>query len=168
VPTAVRNAVATREATTDLTRCGRSAILHAVRILRSLSVALVVILWSAVAWSGSPDIERQIQALRGTANDMEALDSERRVREEIGVLRQWLDEAWNFQSRGADGTAKRFLDLCVGQTELIRQRINTVKAGSDADKREAAVADTKNKIQKTREALDKAKTKKSVLEAQTK
>jgi hypothetical protein len=128
----------------------------------------VLVLWPAAAWSGSPDVERQITALRGTANDMEALDPERRVREEIGVLRQWLDEAWNYNSRGAESAAKRFLDLCVGQTELIRQRINTVKATLSADKRKQAVAETQQKIQQTRSAIEQAKLKKAALEAQTK
>lgn len=132
------------------------------------ALVLAASLWPAVAWSGNADIERQITALRGTANDMESLDSERRVREEIGVLRQWLDEAWNFNTRGAESTAKRFLDLCVGQTELIRQRINTVRATIEADKREAAIADTKKKIQQTKDAIEKARQRKAVLEAQTK
>jgi hypothetical protein len=139
----------------------------AVRTPRALFVVPAVLLWSALAAASSPDLDRQIQALKGTAADVEALDSDRRVREEIGVLKSWLDEASNYNARGAENTSRKFLDLCVGQTELIRQRLQTVKLQAEAADKRKTIADTKKQIQQTREAIEKAKQKKAVLEAQT-
>jgi hypothetical protein len=99
---------------------------------------------------------------------MEALDTDRRVREDIGQLRSWLDEAWNYQSRGAENTTRRVLDLCVAQSELIRQKLTTVKLGDEADKAQAAVAETKKRIKQKRDAIEKAKARKIALETQVK
>jgi hypothetical protein len=116
----------------------------------------------------STDLEREIQALRATANDMEALDTERRVRDDIGVLRAWLDEAWNQQARGSGESARRTLTLCVAQTDLIRQRLAAVKAEDAAAKRRRDAAELRARIKEKRASLEEAKAKKAVLEATVK
>jgi hypothetical protein len=57
---------------------------------------------------------------------------------------------------------------CLGQAELIRQKINVSKLRAQADKRESALQETRRKIDQARKALGDTVVKKKAMEANVK
>jgi hypothetical protein len=120
------------------------------------------------AYAGGGDIQREIKAQQATANDLSALDNQKLVADEIALLKTWLDEAWNRQSKDQSGKAREVLERCVAQTDLIRQKLTSAKAKADADAHERAARDARDKVQKTKKALDDANVKKKAMEMNAK
>jgi hypothetical protein len=130
-----------------------------------LSVFLFLFAHVKSSWAGEEDdLQRQIETQRTGANDLDKLDDLHATTEEIILLKSWLDEAWRLRSKHEYDQVREVLDRCLGQAELIRQKINAAKLRAQLQKREAAVAELRAKIQRTRKALQETTIKKKALE----
>ena len=110
------------------------------------------------------DLQREIDTQRVSVADLERLDEQKATGDEIAQLRSWLDEAWSLRSKHEYDQVREVLDRASAQAELIRAKITASKLRAQAQKNEAAVADLKARIAKTRKALSDTITKKKVLE----
>ena len=113
------------------------------------------------------DLQRQIETQRSGVNDLDRLDDMRATTDEITLLRAWLDEAWNLRSKHEYDQVREVLDRCIGQAELVRQKISAAKLRSQAQKREATVNELRAKIAATKKALQDTQIKKKALEEPT-
>jgi hypothetical protein len=137
----------------------------------SLALAFVLAGWSlaprdAVAGE-EDDLQRQIETQRSGANDLDRLDDLRATTDEITMLRTWLDEAWNLRSKHEYDQVREVLDRCIGQAELVRQKISAAKLRAQMQKREATVNELRAKITATKKALQETQVKKKALEEPT-
>lgn len=130
-----------------------------------LTAALVLAVGSGVARAGEEDdLQRQIDTQRSGLSDLDRLDELRATTDEITLLKSWLDEAWNLRSKHEYDEVREVLDRCIAQAELIRQKISASKLRAQVQKREAALDDTRNKIQTTKKALQEMTIKKRAME----
>jgi hypothetical protein len=121
------------------------------------------------AWAGEEDdLQRQIETQRAGASDIERLDELHAAGDEIVLLKAWLDEAWDLRAKHEYDQVREVLDRAIAQAELIRQKINVSKLRAQADKREAALKDTRQKIEEARRSLAAIAAKKKSLEAASK
>jgi predicted RND superfamily exporter protein len=128
---------------------------------------LVLLILSAVparANQESEDLRRQIESQRAAVSDLERLDERHQVTDEITLLRSWLDEAWSQYSKEEYKKVREVVDRCLAQAELIRQRITAAKMTAYANDREQAVRTTRDKLQRTRQALLEAQATKKAME----
>ena len=66
--------------------------------------------------------------LSGTgATDLERLDELKATRDEISLLRSWLDEAWGLRSKHEYDQVREVLDRAFKQADLIRAKITVSK-----------------------------------------
>jgi hypothetical protein len=126
----------------------------------------------AVGWLGLPsgarageadDLQRMIDAARTGANDLERLDDQRAVREEITLMRVWLDSAWRLRSDQKYDEVRVVLDRCQAQRDMIRQRIAAAKAVAEATRKETEVRRMRDKLAKIRDAIQAATLQKAAL-----
>ena len=113
------------------------------------------------------DLQRQIETQRAGVNDLDRLDDLRATTDEITMLRTWLDEAWSLRSKHEYDQVREVLDRCIGQAELVRQKISAAKLRAQVQKREATVNDLRAKITATKKALQDTQIKKKALEEPT-
>jgi hypothetical protein len=132
-----------------------------------LSIIAVMCLASG-AYAGSADLQREIKAQQSAASDLAALDTGKVVQDEIALLKSWLDEAWNRQAKDQSSRARESLERCLAQSDLIRQKLTTAKAMADAASREKAAKDARDKLQRTKKALEDAIVKKKAMEMNAK
>jgi hypothetical protein len=137
---------------------------------RPLAVMIVSLL-IASAWAPGraqageeDDLQRQIEAQRAGVVDLDRLDELHATTEEITMLRTWLDEAWSLRSKHEYDQVREVLDRCLGQAELVRQKINAAKLRAQVQKRETALGELRAKIDRTRKALQDITIKKKALE----
>jgi hypothetical protein len=139
---------------------------------RALALSLSLSLLASgvsTAWAGEEDdLQRQIETQRSGATDIERLDELHAAGDEIMLLKSWLDEAWGLRSKHEYDQVREVLDRALAQAELVRQKINVSKLRAQADKREAALKELRQKIDQTRRALDGVAGKKKTLEAAAK
>jgi hypothetical protein len=136
---------------------------------RHLLLSLAALALAATtARAGSADLKREIQAQQSAANDLAALDPGHMVADEIALLKTWLDEAWDRQTKDQGARAREALDRCLAQGDLIRQKITTGKMLAQAAEHEKAAADAKDKLAATKKALDEANVKKKAMEMNAK
>jgi hypothetical protein len=114
------------------------------------------------------DLQRQIETQRSGVNDIERLDELHTAGDEIVLLKAWLDEAWSLRAKHEYDDVRAVLDRALGQAELIRQKIAASKLRAQADKREAALQETRHRIDVARKALADTTIKKKALEAANK
>ncbi len=137
----------------------------------SLALAFVLSTWSlaprAAVAGEEDDLQRQIETQRSGVNDLDRLDDLRATTEEITLLRAWLDEAWNLRSKHEYDQVREVLDRCIGQAELVRQKISAAKLRAQVQKREATVNELRAKIAATKKALQDTQIKKKALEEPT-
>ena len=114
------------------------------------------------------DLQRQIETQRSGVPDLERLDELHAAGDEIVLLKSWLDEAWSLRAKHEYDDVREVLDRALGQAELIRQKIAASKLRAQADKREAALQETRHKIDVARKALADTTIKKKALEAANK
>jgi hypothetical protein len=114
------------------------------------------------------DLQRQIETQRAGASDIERLDELHAAGDEVVLLKAWLDEAWGLRAKHEYDQVREVLDRAIAQAELIRQKINVSRLRSQADKREAALKDLRQKIDHNRRALDTTIAKKKSVEAAAK
>ena len=135
----------------------------------SLFVSLAVLAARGTARAGEEDdLQRQIETQRSGVTDIERLDELHAAGDEIALLKVWLDEAWALRAKHEYDQVREVLDRALAQAELIRQKINVSKLRAQADKRDAALQDTRRKIDQARKALADTVVKKKALEASSK
>src|SRR5450432_1432523 len=135
----------------------------------SLAFALTALATTTTARAGEEDdLQRQIETQRSGVSDIERLDELHTAGDEIGMLKAWLDEAWSLRAKHEYDQVREVLDRSLVQAELIRQKINVSKLRAQSDKREAALKDTRRKIDQARKALTDMTVKKRALEANSK
>ena len=111
------------------------------------------------------DLQRMISSARRNASDLERLDTEGASREELTILRIWLDDAWRLRGASDYDDTRVVLERCDQQAEMIRQVILAGQLKSRAKTQREALARKKEQIQAARDALQKAKLAKAALEA---
>jgi hypothetical protein len=114
------------------------------------------------------DLQRQIETQRAGVTDIERLDELHTAGDEITLLKAWLDEAWALRAKHEYDDVREVLDRALAQAELIRQKTSASKLRAQADKREAALQETRRKIDQARRALADTTIKKKALEASSK
>lgn len=131
-------------------------------------LALACLAPAARAGREKADLQRDIDAQRAAVTDFERLDEKRAVTDEITLLRTWLDEASAQFAKEDWDKVREVLDRCVAQAELLRQKIAAAKLGGQAQGREAAVKASRDKVEKTRAALQQAMVTKKAMEMNNK
>jgi hypothetical protein len=138
------------------------------RIRTILGVVLLLGFSSIAAAGEADDLQRMIDAARTGANDLERLDEQKAVREEVTLLRVWLDTAWRLRSEQKYDEVRVVLDRCQAQGDMIRQKIIAVKASSEAARKEEELRRVRERIAKTKEAIHAATLQKAALEGKLK
>jgi hypothetical protein len=124
---------------------------------------------SSMARAGeADDLQRMIDTAKQATNDLERLDEQKAVREEITLARVWLDTAWRLRSDQKYDDVRVVLDRCQAQGDMIRQKIVAAKAVSEAARKEDEVKRVRDKIAKTKEAIQAATLQKAALEGRVK
>jgi hypothetical protein len=137
------------------------------RFRRTLRIVMLAASLAAAgnAWAGEEDdLQRQIETQRTGVADLERLDELKATTDEITLLRAWLDEAWALRSKHDYDQVREVLDRALKQADLIRAKITVSKLRAQVQKREAALADTRNRIAQARKSLQDTTLKKKVLE----
>jgi hypothetical protein len=125
--------------------------------------------FASIARAGeADDLQRMIDAGRQGATDLERLDDQRAVREEITLLRVWLDAAWTLRSQQKYDEVRVMLDRCSAQGDMIRRKIFAAKASAEAARKEDEVRQLKAKIAKTKDQIQAAMLQKAALEGKVK
>ena len=120
--------------------------------------------FSSIAVAGeADDLQRMIDSAKTAANDLERLDEQRAVREEVTLLRVWLDTAWRLRSDQKYDEVRVVLDRCAAQGDMIRQKILAAKASAEATRKEDEVRRVREKIARTKEAIQAATLQKAAL-----
>jgi len=124
------------------------------------AMALALGSFGRIARAGEEDdLQRQIETQRSGVAEA--------TTDEITLLRAWLDEAWSLRSKHEYDEVREVLDRCLKQADLIRAKITASKLRAQAQKHEAALADLRAKISRTKKALQETTTKKRALEGST-
>jgi hypothetical protein len=110
------------------------------------------------------DLQLQIDTQRASANDLERLDELKAVGDEITVLRSWLDEAWSLRAKHEYDEVRLVLDRALKEEDLIRAKITVSKLRAQEQKHEGALKELRDKIARTRKALQDTADKKKALE----
>jgi hypothetical protein len=135
----------------------------------SLVVASATLTTTRIARAGEEDdLQRQIETQRAGEADIERLDELHAAGDEITLLKAWLDEAWALRAKHEYDQVREVLDRALAQAELIRQKISASKLRAQAEKREAALQETRRKTDQARKALADTVLKKKALEASSK
>jgi len=131
--------------------------------------AVVLLGSSSMAVAGeADDLQRMIDTAKTAANDLERLDEQKAVREEITLMRVWLDSAWRLRSDQKYDETRVVLDRCQAQGDMIRQKILASKASADAARKEDEVRKLRDKIAKTKQAIQDVTLQKAALEGRVK
>jgi hypothetical protein len=135
----------------------------------SLVAAFATLATTRASLAGEEDdLQRQIETQRAGVSDLERLDELHTAGDEIVLLKAWLDEAWALRAKHEYDQVREVLDRALAQAELIRQKIAASKLRAQADKREAALQETRRKTEAARKALADTTLKKKALEASSK
>lgn len=130
-----------------------------------------VALWgvSSRALAGeADDLQRMIDAAKQAASDLERLDDLKAAREDVTLLRVWLDSAWRLRSDQKYDDVRVVLDRCQAQGDMIRQKIQAAKVTGEAARKEEELRRLRDQIARTKEAIQAATLQKAALEAKVK
>jgi hypothetical protein len=134
------------------------------RMLSLSATILAVTLVGGAARAGeADDLQRMIDVGKTVADDLERLDDQRAVREELTLLRVWLDSAWRLRSEQKYDEVRVVLDRTQAQGDMIRQQITAAKLSREAAQREAELAKLREDIAKTKQALQAATLERAAL-----
>ncbi len=114
------------------------------------------------------DLQNMINRARQGASDLELRDERSVVRDEITLLRVWLDEAWAFRSAQKYDEVRAVLDRCDAQGDMVRQKILASLLAAQVAQKDAALKKLRNKIDETKKAIQAATLQKAALEARAK
>ena len=128
----------------------------------------LLLLWNGRANARPEDLKREIEAQQAAVSDLQRLDDRGAVTDELTLLRDWLDNAWGQYSKEEYDRVREILDRCIAQAELIRQKITAAHQKARADEREAAVRASRDKLERTKQALQQSLIKKKALEMNAK
>jgi len=107
------------------------------------------------------DLQRQIDYLKQTTNDLERQDDQKAVTTEITFMRSWLDTAWTLRSQEKYDDVRIVLDRCEAQANMVRQRLTAAKLATQAASKEDEVKRAKSQLARTKKALENAKLQKA-------
>jgi len=110
------------------------------------------------------DLQRQIDYLKQTTNDLERQDDQKSVSTEVTMMRSWLDNAWTLRSQEKYDEVRIVLDRCEAQANMVRQKLVAAKLDAQAAAKEDEVKRKKNQLARTKKALENAKIQKARLE----
>jgi hypothetical protein len=110
------------------------------------------------------DLQRMIDNLRQTTNDLERQDDQKAVITDVTFMRTWLDDAWNLRSKEKYDEVRTLLARCEAQADMIRARLRAAKAAAQATAKEDDVKRAKSQLARTKKALENAKVQKARLE----
>ena len=113
------------------------------------------------------DLQRMVDVAKQGATDLERLDELRVAREDVTLLRVWLDGAWKLRSEERYDDVRAVLDRCQAQAEMIRARIQASKVVAQAAQKEAQIRKVKADTERTRKHLHGAQIEKAALEGRT-
>jgi hypothetical protein len=131
-------------------------------ILYSILAALFLPL--AVQAGEADDLQRQIEYLKQTSNDLERQDEQKAVNADVIIMRSWLDTAWNLRSLEKYDDVRGILDRCEAQANMIRQRITAAKLAAQAELKENELKRSRTRLESTKKAVENAKIQKARLE----
>jgi hypothetical protein len=133
-----------------------------------LALTLLLTLRGRTAAAGeADDLQAMIDRARNGVTDLERLDEKGAARDEVAVLRNWLDESWRLRSEHKYDDVRIVLDRCDAQAEMIRQKIQASKLLAQAVEKEEKVARQRADNDKTRKAIDQARLLKASLEGKS-
>jgi multidrug resistance efflux pump len=110
------------------------------------------------------DLQRQIDYLKQTTNDLERQDDQKAVTTDLTMMRAWLDNAWTLRSQEKYDEVRIALDRCEAQANMVRQRLNAAKLAAQATAKEDEVKRARSQLARTKKALENAKIQKARLE----
>ncbi len=128
-----------------------------------LFVALLAVPVAARAGEAD-DLQRQIDYLKQTTNDLERQDDQKAVSTDLTMMRAWLDNAWTLRSQEKYDEVRIVLDRCEAQANMVRQRLNASKLSAQAAAKEDEVKRARSQLERTKKALENAKIQKARLE----
>jgi len=119
----------------------------------------------ALARAGeADDLQRQIDYLKQTTNDLERQDDQKAVTTDVTMMRAWLDNAWTLRSQEKYDEVRIVLDRCEAQANMVRQRLTAAKLAAQAAAKEDEVKRAQNQLARTKKALENAKIQKARME----
>jgi hypothetical protein len=110
------------------------------------------------------DLQRQIDYLKQTTNDLERQDDQKAVTTEVTMMRSWLDHAWTLRSQEKYDEVRIVLDRCEAQANMVRQLLTASKLKAQATVKEDEVKRAHERLGRTKKALENAKIQKARLE----
>lgn len=123
----------------------------------------------SVARAGeADDLQRMIDTARQTVNDLESLDDQKIAREDTTLMRVWIDTAWRLRSDQKYDEVRVVLDRVQAQRDMIREKITAGKLSAEAARKEGEVKRLRDRIAKTKEAIQQATLQKAALEGKVK
>jgi hypothetical protein len=141
---------------------------------RGLAILAMALFGAVLTFATAParageadDLQAMIDRARNGVTDLERLDEKGAAREDVAVLRTWLDESWRLRSEHKYDDVRIVLDRCDAQAEMIRQKIQASKLSAQAAEREQRVTQQRADNDKTRKAIEQARLLKASLEAKT-
>jgi len=137
--------------------------------IRTILVAVSLVGLSSIVVAGeADDLQRMIDTAKQNAKDLEGLDEQKSVREELTMLRVWLDAAWRLRSDAKFDEVRVVLDRCQAQGDMIRQKIAAAKLSAEAARKEDELKRMRAQVAKTKEAIQAAMLQKAALEGRSK
>ena len=110
------------------------------------------------------DLQRQIDYLKQTTNDLERQDDQKAVSTDVTMMRSWLDNAWTLRSQEKYDEVRIVLDRCEAQANMVRQRLTAAKLSAQAAVKEDEVKRARSQLSRTKKALENAKIQKARME----
>jgi len=110
------------------------------------------------------DLQRQIDYLKQTTNDLERQDDQKAATTDVTMMRSWLDNAWTLRSQEKYDEVRIVLDRCEAQANMVRQRLTAAKLAAQAAAKEDEVKRAKSQLARTKKALENAKIQKARME----
>jgi hypothetical protein len=110
------------------------------------------------------DLQRQIDYLKQTTNDLERQDDQKSVTTDITMMRSWLDNAWTLRSQEKYDEVRIVLDRCEAQANMVRQQLTASNLSAQAAAKEDEVKRAKSQLSRTKKALENAKIQKARME----
>jgi hypothetical protein len=138
------------------------------RPLLGIVVSLLLVSTAAASKREADDLRRQIDTQRAGVGDLERLDSTHVATAEMTLLRSWLDEASTQLTKQEFDKTREVIDRCIAQAELIRQKTTAGRLSAQATDRENAQKRSRDRVARTKEAIQQATINKKALEIATK
>jgi len=110
------------------------------------------------------DLQRQIDYLKQTTNDLERQDDQKAVSTDVTMMRSWLDNAWTLRSQEKYDEVRIVLDRCEAQANMVRQRLTAAKLSAQAAVKEDEVKRAQSQLSRVKKALENAKIQKARME----